>query len=178
MIKKNYRLFLVSDLISQFGAGMIMAALSWFIITNNGSNQLLATTTNINIMSGLIVSIFAGTIVDRYKNKNVIISTHFIRLLLIILPVILMNSFGYNSIFLFMIALSNGIGWNLYFPASKSFIQELAEDKELIKFNSWAEITMQIGLFSSGALAGSLYKFIGFQNILIFSSLSFVVSII
>jgi len=75
-----------------------------------------------------------------------------------------------------LIALSNGLGWNLYYPASKGLLQEISTKEQLLKSNSGAEITMQVGLFSSGAIAGSLYNICGFKIILIMSIITFLVS--
>lgn len=176
--KKNYLYFLVSDLLSQFGAGMIMSALSWFIISTFGSNQLLAMIVNVNTLSGLVVSFIVGSFIDKFSAKNMVICSHLIRLFLILFPILMMNDNSSGNLFLFIIALSNGLGWNVYYPSSKSLIRSISNNSDLIKINSGAEITMQIGLFSSGAIAGTLYRFVGFKNILILGGILFILAII
>lgn len=156
---------------------MIMSALSWFIISIFDSNQLLAMIINVNTLSGLVVSFIIGSFIDKFSSKKMVICSHIIRLVLIIFPILMMDNYLSGNTFLFIIALSNGLGWNVYYPASKSLIRNISSTSDLIKINSGAEITMQIGLFSSGAIAGTLYRFIGFKNILILGAILFVLSI-
>jgi len=174
MFKNNFRKYLLADLISQFGAGMTMSAMSWFILDKSGSNQLVAAAFGVNILSGILMSIFAGTIVDKFSKKTTVIFSLLLRAVLVTAPMILLSLYGFNKYFLFLLALNNGLGWNLYFPASKGLLQEITSKKDLIKMNSGAEITMQVGLFSAGAVAGGLYKVFGFNLILILSTILFI----
>ncbi|PKJ53457.1 MFS transporter [Bacillus sp. SN10] len=176
MQNRNIKLFLSADLCSQFGAGMTIAVLSWYALDKSGSNQLVAAIINVNIISGMLMSFFAGVIVDTFSKKNVTILSHLLRVIFIAVPLLLLTIYGYNEYFLFLIALSNGLGWNLYYPASKGLLQEISTTEQLLKSNSGAEITMQIGLFSAGAIAGSLYNILGFNVILILSLITFLVS--
>lgn len=177
MKNRNIKLFLTADLCSQFGAGMIIAALGWCALDKSGSNQLVAAITSINIIAGIFTSFFASLIIDIFPKKNITIFSHLLRSLFVVVPLTLLFINGYNSSLLLLIALSNGLGWNLYYPASKGLLQEISSDEELVKTNSGAEITMQIGLFSSGALAGSLYKLWGFNVILLIALILFVISL-
>lgn len=176
MKNRNLKLFLTADLFSQFGAGMTIAALSWYAIDISGSNQVVAAITIVNIVAGILMSLFAGLIIDFFPKKNITLLSHIIRCVFVIVPLLLLEIYGYDSFFLYLIALSNGLGWNLYYPASKGLLQEISSKEELMKSNSGAEITMQIGLFSSGALAGSLYNFLGFNVILLITLIIFLVS--
>lgn len=177
MQNKNLKLFLTADLFSQFGAGMTIAALSWYAIDISGSNQVVAAITIVNIIGGILMSLFAGLIIDYFPKKNITLISHIIRCIFVLVPLLFLVFYGYHSFFLYLIALSNGLGWNLYYPASKGLLKEISSNEELMKSNSGAEITMQIGLFSSGALAGSLYNFLGFNVILFIALIIFFVSI-
>ncbi|MDT8717522.1 MFS transporter [Clostridium sp. 19966] len=175
MLKNNFQKFLSADLISQFGAGMTLSAISWFILDKSGSNSLVAAASNVNIISGLIISIFAGAIIDHFSKKATIVFSLILRAAFVVIPLILLATYGFNKYFLFILALNNGLGWNIYFPASKGLIQSITKKEDLLKMNSGAEITMQIGLFSSGAIAGLLYKYFGFNIILVISSVTFLI---
>lgn len=155
---------------------MTIAVLSWYALDKSGSNQLVATIINANVISGILMSLFAGVIVDNFSKKFITILSYILRILFIAVPLLLLTVYGYNKYFLLLIALSNGLGWNLYYPASKGLLQEISTKEQLLKSNSGAEITMQVGLFSSGAIAGSLYNICGFKIILIMSIITFLVS--
>lgn len=177
MKNRNIKLFLSADLCSQFGAGMTISALTWYALDKSGSNQLVASIVNANIISGILMAFLAGLIIDTFPKKNITILSHLLRIGFIVIPLILLTVNEYHPIYLFLIALSNGLGWNLYYPASKGLLQNISTKEELLKSNSGAEITMQIGLFSSGAVAGSLYIFWGLKLILALSLFLFIVSV-
>ena len=56
-MKKDFRLFITSNIISQFGAGLILVALNWYIIDIYHLNSLIAIVANINVIAGILISI-------------------------------------------------------------------------------------------------------------------------
>ena len=174
----SVRLFILSDVITQFAAGMVLSASAWYIFDQSRSNTLVAVAASVNTVSGMLVSVVAGTIVDRFRPKSVALVSHLLRFALVAGPLVLFTNFGFNPAFAFILALNNGIGWNLYFPASKSIIQRLANDDGTVGINSAAEVSMQVGLFSSGAVAGIVYRSVGFNPILTASLVGFAVGFV
>jgi MFS family permease len=104
--------------------------------------------------------------------------SHLLRIVLIALPLILFSTFGFHPIFAFLLALNNGLGWNVYYPASKALIQRIAGGGGVVAVNSGAEVTMQVGLFSAGAVSGLLYKLAGFEIILILAIAAFAIGML
>ncbi|MGW4637895.1 MFS transporter [Sphaerisporangium sp. NPDC004334] len=175
--RAGIRLFILSDVITQFGAGMVLSASAWYVFSESHSNSLVAGAASVNTVSGVLVSIVAGTVVDRFRPKSVALASHVVRIALIALPLALFSAFGFHPVFAFILALNNGIGWNLYFPASKAIIRQLADGDGTVGVNSAAEVSMQVGLFSSGAVAGLVYRSVGFNPILVASVVAFVIGI-
>ena len=64
----------------------------------------------------------------------------------------------------------NGIGWTVYMSASRSLVQELLPKEDLLNGNSLIEISLQVGMFVAGGVSGVLYKFYGFEVILILNA--------
>lgn len=172
--KSDVRAFILSDAVTQFGAGMVLSASAWYIFDNSHSNTLVAVAATFNTISGVLMSIVAGSIVDRFPPKVVAQVSHLLRIALIVIPLALITSFDFHPAFVFILALNNGLGWNLYFPASKAIIQRLTQDDGAVVVNSAAEVSMQVGLFSSGAVAGLIYRSTGFGPILVASTLAFI----
>ncbi len=69
-MKKNVTLFITSDFISQFSAGIVLAALNWYIIDVYQSNSLVATIANINVIAGLIISLVAVGLLKKDEFKT------------------------------------------------------------------------------------------------------------
>jgi len=97
MQNRNIKLFLSADLCSQFGAGMTIAVLSWYALDKSGSNQLVATIINANVISGILMSLFAGVIVDNFSKKFITILSYILRILFIAVPLLLLTFYGYNK---------------------------------------------------------------------------------
>lgn len=173
--KTDVRAFIISDAVTQFGAGMVLSAGAWYIFDNSHSNALVAVAAAFNTVSGVLMSVVAGSAVDRYSPKVVAQISHLLRIVLIVVPLALITSFDFHPAFVFVLALNNGLGWNLYFPASKAIIQRLTQEDGTVVVNSAAEVSMQVGLFSSGAVAGLIYRSAGFSPILVAGTVAFVV---
>lgn len=163
---KEYYRFLSADLLSQFSSGVMLSAISWYAISWYKSNDLVANLTNTNLLSGLLITVLIIPIIDKIKENKIIQISLLIKTLMILSSIICCTLFKDIRIGLFIIALANGISWNLYFPASKKFIQNISNIEELNKNNSLSETTMQIGLFSSGLISGILLKYTNILKLL------------
>jgi Na+/melibiose symporter-like transporter len=71
-----------------------------------------------------------------------------------------------------------GIGWNLYFPASKDILNSFTTEDNTLQINSFAEISMQVGLLAATLFSGILYRYVGFENILVIGIILFVSSLL
>ncbi|MEV6769254.1 MFS transporter [Nocardia sp. NPDC051030] len=176
--RSNAWLFILSDVITQFGAGMVISASAWFVFDKTHSSSLVAGVASANTLGGVLVSLAAGALIDRFRPKSIALASHAIRVTFMTVPLILFATFGFHPAFAFILALDNGIGWNLYFPASKAIVQRLSGDGGTAGMNSLAEVSMQVGLFSAGAIAGVVYRGVGFYPILAASAAAMCVGII
>ena len=163
---KEYYRFLSADLLSQFSSGVMLSAISWYAISWYKSNSLVSNLTNTNLLSGLLITVLIIPIIDKIKENKIIQISLLIKTLMILSSIICCTLFKDIKIGLFIIALANGISWNIYFPASKKFIQNISNIEELNKNNSLSETTMQIGLFSSGLISGILLKYTNILKLL------------
>lgn len=170
-------LFLFSDFITQFGAGVLLTSTNWYVLDVTGSNTMVALVAAANTLSGLLASLFGGMLSDRYGPGRIALVSHVIRVTLVIVPLLLLMGFGFHIGFMLLLVLNNGIGWNLYYPASRALIQRIAGGN-VTRVNSAAEVSMQVGLFASGALAGVLYHWFGFVPIMAVSCIMFAAGIL
>lgn len=174
MMKKNFRLFITSDIISQFGAGLILVALNWYIIDIYHSNSLIAIVANINVIAGILISIVAVGILKCINARWLVISSICFRIFFIVLALVLFKMNLDKKLAIYLLALSGGIGWNLYFPASKDILNSFMTEDNALQINSFAEISMQVGLLTATLFSGILYRYVGFKNILVIGIVLFV----
>jgi len=173
---RNFRNFFLSDIISGFGVGMSTIGANWFLMDQTGSIQSIGFLLSLNVIAGLVIAPFVGTMTDKFNRKKIILWTNLIRALGIFAVTCLFLIFGFHIEYLYAFAIINGMGWSIYMSASRSLVQELLTEKELINGNSLVEISLQVGMFMAGAVSGILYKFYGFELILIINSLAFILS--
>lgn len=178
MMKKNFRLFITSDIISQFGAGLILVALNWYIIDIYHSNSLIAIVANINVIAGILISIVAVGILKCINARWLVISSICFRIFFIVLALVLFKMNLDKKLAIYLLALSGGIGWNLYFPASKDILNSFMTEDNALQINSFAEISMQVGLLTATLFSGILYRYVGFKNILVIGIVLFVSSLL
>lgn len=178
MMKKNFRLFITSDVISQLGAGMILVALNWYIIDIYHSNSLIAIVANINVVAGMLISLVAMGVLKCINAKWLAISSYCFRIFFIVLALVLFKMNLDKKLAIYLLALSGGIGWNLYFPASKDILNSFTAEDNTLQINSFAEISMQVGLLAATLFSGILYRYVGFENILVIGIVLFVSSLL
>lgn len=177
-MKKNFRFFITSDIISQFGAGLILVALNWYIIDIYHSNSLVAIVANINVVAGMLISIVAVGALKHINAKWLAISSYCFRIFFIVLALVLFKLNQDKKLAIYLLALSGGIGWNLYFPASKDILNSFTTEDNTLQINSFAEISMQVGLLAATLFSGILYRYVGFENILVIGIILFVSSLL
>lgn len=173
---RNFRHFFFSDIISGFGVGMSTIGANWFLMDQTGSIQLIGFMLSLNVIAGLVISPFIGTLTDRFNRKKIILWTNFFRTLGIVAVICLYLIFGFHTEYLYFFTIINGMSWAIYMSASRSLVQELLTEKELINGNSLVEISLQVGMFMAGAASGILYKYFGFELILTINAIAFILS--
>lgn len=174
----RFRAFFLSDIVSGFGVGMATIGANWFVLMKTGSNQYVGILLAVNVIAGFVASLFSGVITDKYNRKTVIFFTHAIRALFLLLLFVMLSNFDFNMYYLYAFAIINGVGWTVYMSASRSFLQEILEEKKYVTGNSLLEISLQVGMFLAAAASGFIYKYFSFNAILLVNALMFVFSAI
>ncbi|MGY5957948.1 putative arabinose efflux permease, MFS family [Kosakonia sp. BK9b] len=174
----RFRSFFLSDIVSGFGVGMATIGANWFVLMKTGSNQYVGILLAVNVIAGFVASLFSGVITDKYNRKTVIFFTHAIRAVFLLLLFVVLTNFDFNMYYLYAFAIINGVGWTVYMSASRSFLQEILEEKKYVTGNSLLEISLQVGMFLAAAASGFIYKYFSFNAILLVNALMFVFSAI
>lgn len=176
--KKEFRNFLFADIISGFGVGMTTVGANWYILSQTHSNKIVGLYLTINVLAGFIMSPFAGAITDHFTRLKVILWSFIGRLFPIIIIAIYFYFWGFNIILMYLLSIVMGMGWITYMSASRSYVQSILPEKFLGSGNSFIEISLQVGMFSAGAISGMILNYTGFFTILIINVLVFIVAVI
>lgn len=173
---KNLRNYLIADLISQIGSNLAFLSLHWHILEITHSNTKVGNAVLIGVIAGLITCPFAGIITDIFCRKKIILYSNFIRSFSILLATILTLFDQYNIFYFFLFFVIGGVGFNVYIPASKAFLQEIVSKDEYLQSSGFLEFNVQFSFLLSSLLSGILYKFMGMYVILAINIVSFLLA--
>lgn len=170
----NFRHFFIADIVSGFGVGMSTIGANWYLMDQTGSITSVGFMLSLNVIAGFLISAFAGTLIDKWNRKTIILWAHGIRAIALLFIAGAFLWAGFRIELLYAFAILNGIGWTVYMSASRSLVQEIVPENDFIHGNSLIEISLQVGMFVAGAVSGILYKYVGFELILFLNSLAFI----
>lgn len=172
----NLRNYLAADFISQFGSNLAFFSLHWHVLTISGSNTKVGIAVFVGVLAGLVTCLFAGIITDIFCRKKVILVSNFLRAIAILLSTFLMYQDHYNIYYLYIFFIIGGIGFNIYIPATKAFLQEIVPKDKYLKASGFLEFNVQFTILISSFLSGLLYKHFGIYFILCINIISFLLS--
>ncbi len=174
--KNNIRKYLLCDVVSQFGSGMSFISLNWFVLQKTGDSNAVGIVMFLGILGGIIAAFFAGVISDHFNRKSILVFSNFLRALFISVIICLMSYNQFNVIFAYMLAFVGGLGLHVYMSASRAFMQELIEQKDVVKWQSFIEVSIQVSMLIAALLTGVFYNLFGMKVILGMEVFSFFIS--
>ena len=129
--KKPFFIFWISQAFSLFGSSLVQFALVWWLTKTTGSASILATASAVAIIPEIIVSPFAGAIIDRSNRKRVmILADAIIAIATIILAVVFY--FGTVQIWqIYLLMFVRAVGGAFHFPAEQASISLMVPEKHL-----------------------------------------------
>jgi MFS family permease len=173
---KDIRYYFTADIISQLGSNISLLSLNWFLLEKTGSSEQVAILVLLSVLGSLCTCPFAGIIADRFNRKSILIYSNLIRGLAILTVAILLYSQNFNIYYLYILSIINGVGFNIYLPASKAFVQEITSREVLVRSNGFIEINVQISMLIAGALSGVIYEAFGIYTILVVDTMTFFIA--
>ena len=146
---RNYRLFLVGQIISTVGTWMQTVALPWLALelTHNGFLVGLALATQ--FLPVLVGSPFAGVVADRYRKRNVLLLT---QAAFVVPPFVLfaLSATGHTQYWMVLVAaLATGSINALDVPTRQSFQVEMVGKQDLMN-----AIALNSSVFNASAVIG------------------------
>ncbi|MGP4108867.1 MFS transporter [Virgibacillus sp. L01] len=173
---RNFRNFFLSEIISGFGVGMSTIGANWFLLDQTNSTKLIGLMLSFNVIAGFLVAPLIGILTDKLNRKVIILWTYLVQAIVLIGITGLLSISGFKIEYVYLFAIVNGMGWTTYISTSRSLVQEILSDQDYINGNSLVEISLQVGMFMAGAASGVIYKYFGFEFILIFNATAFILS--
>ncbi len=150
-------LLLVSNIISGLAQGISMIAIPWYFVYVIDKADFFATSYLIITFLILFWGLYAGTLIDRYSRKKLFILVNFLCGSLI--GLISLYGIIHSSLPDILVVLVFGItifNYHVHYPNLYAFGQEISEEENYGKLNSYIEIQGQVTSVLAGALAAIL----------------------
>jgi len=170
----NFKWFFMANLVSHIGSGLTMIGVPWFLIHQDGGEQLLGVITLVTTILGFFVSPYAGVLIDRFHRVRLHRGYDLIGFLFITSLGIAGWYIETYSSFLLMVIYIVSILYNMFhYPTIFAISQEIFSKKNFGKINSVMEVQGQAGTMMAGAVGTMMITAFGLKTILILDGLTF-----
>jgi len=173
---KNFFLLWQGQLVSAIGDVFYEIALGFWVFATTGSSALMGTLMATSMIPRLVISPFAGVLVDRSDRKWLIVFMDLIRGILIILVAIFafLNQLKIWMVFLAGIIL--GICAAFFNPSAQSSIPDIVPKEKIIQGNSLFSLIYTGSGIVGSASGGLIYSILGAPIMFLINGLSYLFS--
>ncbi len=151
---QSFARFFAGNMISLIGWGFNYIAISWIVLDMTGSKLALGQMVTVSTLPGLVIALYAGSIIDRMNRKHLLVFLDLYRALFTLLIPALYLLGHFQLWQLYMVSFLNGIAFGIFWPCASAFVQELVPRKEYMPANALLSASYQAGALLGGALGG------------------------
>lgn len=170
----NFRYFWIGQCLSLLGTWMQRTAQQWLVYDMTRSPLLLGLLGVFQFGPVLLLSLFAGVLVDRYPKRKILIITQTVLMLQAFILAILAWT-GYIEYWhILVLAAVMGFANTLDMPARQSFVIELVGKRDLMSGIALNSAIMNLAKILGPALAGLVITFLGTSACFFINGISFV----
>ncbi|XRG79906.1 MFS transporter [Rossellomorea sp. GAMAL-10_SWC] len=138
--------------VSNIGDWIYLIALNLIIFDMTKSVLAVSTLYVLKPLATILTNLWAGSLIDRFNKRNLMVFLDFLRgLLIFLLPSI-------SSVFLiFVIVFIVNMGSSMFYPTSTTYITKLIPQNQRIRFNALRSLVQSGGFLTGPAIAGLLF---------------------
>ncbi len=164
------------QLVSSLGDAAYSIALGFWVLQVTDSTALMGTLMAASTLPGVIISPFAGVMIDRNNRKKLLIFTDLLRGI----SIVLLGILAYNNILKIWMAFLAGIILSIcgaiFSPGINSSIPDLVPKSKITNANSLFAIVTNGASMLGNITGGFLFQIIGAPLMFLFNGLSFLFS--
>jgi DHA3 family macrolide efflux protein-like MFS transporter len=172
----NFVILWQSQLVSTLGDSVYKIALGFWILEKTGSTTIMGILMAVSVLPSLVISPFAGVIIDKYNRKFILILMDITRGgCIVFIAIAAINNF-ITVWMVFMAELLLGICGAIFNPGVESLIPDLVPKTNLTKANSFYSMATSGSNVIGSAVGGFLFQQLGSSLLFLFNGLSFLFS--
>jgi len=151
-------------------------ALGFWILKATGSTAMMGTLMAVSTVPRVIISPFAGVLVDRMNRKWLIVVSDLLSGVLILL-IAAAAYFDFLEVWMvFAAGIGLGVFGSFLSPAVQSTIPDIVPSKELIRANSSLSMVMNVSRIFGSSLGGPLFQILGAPLMFLVNGVSYILS--
>lgn len=184
LFERNFIKLFFGQLFTHFGDALVQVVLIGYIILNIEKPGILITLTLLCfIFPSFIISPIAGSIVDRFSRKKIMLLSAFFRAFVLIIMLIVyysINSIGYFGspvwIEIILLNLLIGSGTAFFYPAKMAIIPNIVESKSLKFANALVSSSGTWALTFGALVCTYIFTWIGSSKTVYFALVLYIMS--
>lgn len=173
---RSFLLLWQGQFVSVLGDIIYSMALGFWILAVTGSTALMGALMAVSILPGVIISPFAGALVDRSNRKRLLVLMDFIRGAIIVFIAIA----AFNGFLKIWMVFGGGVILSIcgafFNPAVNSSIPDIVPRSKMISANSIFDMIYSGSEILGSAVGGILFQLLGAPFMFLFNGLSFIFS--
>lgn len=172
----NFLILWQGQLVSTIGDALYSIALGFWVLSVTGSAALMGTLMAVSMLPGILISPFAGVIVDRHNRKRILITADIIRGISIVFIAIAAFS-GFIEVWMvFVTGIIESTCGAFFRPSINSSIPDLVPKSKIEAGNSaFAMVSTGANLIGNSS-GGALFKILGAPVMFLINGLSYLFS--
>lgn len=175
MGRRNFRIVLLGQLVSQFGNAIQRIAMALYVLDRTQNAAVFSLLLAISSLPYILFAPLAGHLSDTRSKKQIMIGLDLIGAFLMTLYVFLMDS-SHAIFFTGSLMLSLSVIFTLYQPAVTTSIPFIVEESDLKRANALIQQVGHSVNFLGPILGGLLYGFWGLKTIAVINVISFLMA--
>ncbi len=172
----NFGLLCTGQLITQFGDSVFHIGLLWLALEITSSNAIASAIAAAGFLPAILLSLFAGVVVDRVDRRKLMIFCAAIQALVVAMVPILHHWGMLSGWVLALVAFGLASGAAFFNPARDALLPHLVDPKRLNRANSLVQMTAQIAFLAGPTAAGILVGLVGTVGLFTIDAGTFVLS--
>lgn len=172
---KVFRNFFFASLIGLFGEGIFGLTNIVLMQKETGSVMAISFMIMMTMLPSVFLAPFGGVIIDRFNKAKVAFWCNLIRFVCMLALAILFFMDLFSTQVLYVAIFVSYLVFHLLTPTTESMLKEALSEEEYMQGVSLTQAAWQVGLLSSGLLAGILIQFTGPTITLIVASSTYLI---
>lgn len=169
--------FLSAQTISLLGSSLVQYSIIWYITLSTSSGSMLTISTICGFAPQIVVSLFAGVLLDRYERKKLIMLADGIIAGATLLLAILFLT-GYREVWLLFVVLGiRSAGTGIQTPAVNAVLPQIVSKEHLMRINGIHSVLTSLTMFLSPAISGVILSVASLEATLFIDVITAVIGI-